>query len=224
MIFERWTTVGCLIVAAALAACSGTDGPQQPAMLADNTCAQLRADLNSMDKRGVPGMIDARNNGKKYGAQQDAEISRYNQVLDQYLGGQCASEQRYKTKAGIPEKAPSDRQASTQNASLTTGSLPKAQVKRRKPVNDEDVASAPVEKAAVYEEQAPAKPARRKSTSGEAKSRTAAQPAAGTPASTAAPAAAAAEAPVAAAIPAKAESGLPSAPAPVKAEGGEKKE
>ena len=222
MIFERWKTVGSLMMVAALAACSGTDGPQSPPMLADNTCAQLRTDLNSMDKRGVPGMIDARNNGKKLGAQQDAEVNRYNQVLDQYLGGQCASEVRYKQKAGIPQTQPSSgRQASRQDASLTTGSLPKTQAKRRKPSDDEDQASAQPEKAAVYEEQAPAKPARRKSASdqGTAKSKTAAKPAASEPTAAAADASA-----TPTPTPAKAESGLPTAPAPVKEDGGEKKE
>ena len=96
------------MVAAVLAACSGTEGPQQGPgpMLADNACAQLRGDLNAMDKRGVPGLVDSRNSGKKLAPAQDAEATRYNQVLDQYLGGQCASEARYKAKAGIPQSAP----------------------------------------------------------------------------------------------------------------------
>ena len=224
MILGRWKTVGSLAMAAALAACSGSDGPQGPgAMLADNTCAQLRADLNGMDKRGVPNMIDARNSGKKLGAQQDAEVNRYNQVLDQYLGGQCASEVRYKQKAGIPQSPPSSgRQASRQDANLTTGSIPKTQAKRRKPSDDDDQASAPSEKTAVYEEQTPAKPARRKTT--KAASTQGSDPAKDAPATATATPAAAAPAEAPAPTSAKADSGLPAAPAPVKAEGGEKKE
>jgi hypothetical protein len=215
MIFGQWKIAASLAVAAALAACSGTEGPQAPPQLADGTCVQLRADLNSMDKRGVPGMIDARNNGKKLGAGQDAEVNRYNQVLDQYLGGQCASEARYKQKAGIPQAAPVGRQSSTYSAGMTTGSVPKTQVKRRKPINDEDDSS-PAEKAASADDQAPAKPAKRKTT------RAASQGGASATKASVTPTSAASAAP--SATPAKAESGLPVAPAPVKAEGAEKAE
>lgn len=189
MMIGRWKAAASLLMMAALAACSDTGPATGPSgqSLADGTCVQLRNDLNTMDKRGVPGMIDARNNGKKYGAQQDAEINRYNQVLDQYLGGQCASEQRYKARAGLPQAAPtapSGRYA----ASLTTGSVPKGQVKRRKPADEDE----PVAKQASAPADEPAaKPVvRRKtarSTAGE-----------GTPAPTAV----------------KAESGLPAAPPP----------
>lgn len=215
MFFGRWKIVGGMMIAAGLAACSGTEGPQAPPMLADNACAQLRSDLNTMDKRGVPGLVDSRNNGKKLSPQQDAEASRYNQVLDQYLGGQCASEVRYKAKAGIPQAAPSERRASAQSAGMSTGSIPKSQIKRRKPADDDDTAavtekSEKVEKSVYTEE--PAKSAKRKTSSTTSKAKTASTPAAAS--DTAAPAP----------TPVKAESGLPSAPAPTKSEDGEKKE
>lgn len=197
---NRLKAAAGLLAAALLAACSGTEqqgGPGGP-MLADGTCAQLRADLNSMDKRGVPGMIDARNNGKKYGPQQDAEISRYNQVLDQYLGGQCASEQRYKSR-GAPQAA-----APSRSASITTGSVGsvKSQVRRKKPVDGDDVAAAPAENA-----DAAAKPPVRKA---KATGTTAATKAAATAGDAAA---APAPAPKTEAAPApKTDSGLPPAP------------
>jgi hypothetical protein len=213
----RWKITGGLMLAAALAACSGTEGPQGPGpMLADNACAQLRTDLNAMDKRGVPGMIDARNNGKKFAPAQDAEISRYNQVLDQYLGGQCASEARYKQKAGIPQASPSGKRASADRASgVTTASIPANQGKRRKPVTDDDDQTSSVseqdgerkEKAAARAEQAQDKPARRKTARSSGQNPTAAS-------TTTAPSTASIPAPT----PVKAESGLPAAPAPVKAE------
>lgn len=225
MIFGRWTTVGSLLMAAALAACSGSEGPQGPGpMLADNACVQLRADLNAMDKRGVPGLVDSRNSGKKLSPQQDSEASRYNQVLDQYLGGQCASEQRYKAKAGIPQTPPSasGRQASAyQGSALSTGSIPKTQVKRRKPITDDDD-TVPAEKpAAATDEQAPSKPAKRTNSS----TPKPAKPQASAAKATAAPVAATANAPtVPAPSPVKTESGLPVAPAPDTAANSEKKE
>ena len=212
MISWGWKTWGGIAIAAALSACSGTDGPSQAPMLADGACGQLRNELNAMDKRGVPSMIDARNNGKKYGPQQDGEINRYNQVLDQYLGGQCASEVRYKQKAGIP--LTSGKQASVPG--VTTGSLSKTQVKRRKPVDD-DEGITPA--SATSDEQLAPKPTRRKSTAAQTagKDKPDSKPAAET---AAAPAAAAAPP----ATPIKAESGLPAAPAPIKSEAGDKKE
>ena len=208
----RLKIAGGLLMAVALAACSGTDGPQGPGpMLADNACAQLRADLNSMDKRGVPGMIDARNNGKKFAPAQDGEINRYNQVLDQYLGGQCASEARYKQKTGIQEKAPgSSRRASAESVSgANTGSIPKTQVKRRKPVNDDDQSSVKrEEKAATADEAQQEKPARRRPVRTSDQKATAATSST-TPSTTAS---------IPAPTPVKADSGLPTAPPPVKAE------
>lgn len=216
MISSRLNLAGGLLLAAMLAACSGTEGLQGPGpMLADNVCAQLRGDLNAMDRRGVPSMIDARNNGRKYGPQQDAEINRYNQVLDQYLGGQCASEQRYKAKAGIVEGTSkgTSRRASVDGASGTTATgQQRVQVKRRKPVSEDgdqaavsNEASDKVEKAAAADS-VQDKPVRRKAAG------TNSNPNAGQSASSQTTAS------IPSPTPAKSESGLPAAPAPVKAE------
>ena len=227
MTFGRWKTAGSLLTAAALAACSGTEAPQGPGpMLADNACAQLRSDLNAMDRRGVPGLVDARNSGKKLAPQQDAEASRYNQVLDQYLGGQCASEARYKAKAGIPQSTPSaGRRASADGASgAYMAAMPKTQVKRRKPGSD-DGEEATASNEARQDKPVQDKPARRKTAKSSGQSSATAKPESDAVATGSIPAP----------TPVKAESGLPSAPAPVKAEpagapptanedGGEKKE
>jgi len=79
-----------LVAVAALAGCAGggaTGGPG--AKLAGNQCTNLRAELNKMDSRGVPSLIEAKSAGKKMSAQQDGDISRYNSLLEQYLKGQC---------------------------------------------------------------------------------------------------------------------------------------
>ena len=159
MTFGRWKMASGLVIAAMLAACSGTEGPQGPGpMLADNACAQLRGDLNAMDSRGVPGLVELRNAGKKLAPAQDAEATRYNQVLDQYLGGQCASEARYKAKAGIPQSTPgSGRRASVNDgADVSTASLTKTQVKRRKPMSEDG------EQAAASNEQSQDRPTQEK--------------------------------------------------------------
>lgn len=97
------------LMMAALAGCSGGSEGPSAVMMPDAQCAQLRNDLNAMDRRGVPGLIDAKTNGRgSFTPQQTADINRYNQVLDSYLGGKCASDQRSKSAGG---------------ASVTTGSI-----------------------------------------------------------------------------------------------------
>lgn len=218
MTMRRWMTAGGLLMVTALAACSGTEGPQGPGpMLADNVCAQLRGDLNAMDKRGVPGLVDARNNGKKLAPAQDGEATRYNQVLDQYLGGQCASEARYKAKAGIPPSRSARRASADSDSDSTTASIPRTQVKRRKPVSEDETSGVtgserPAKSAST--DRIPSLAERRKT------SRSADKASPVTTGSTSEPTQAKASSSDAAPAPSavKAESGLPSAPAPVKSE------
>ena len=83
----------CASVAAVmlLAGCAGEGGGAggPGAKLASNQCGSIRGELNKMDSRGVPSMIEAKTSGKRMSAQQDGEISRYNSLLEQYLKGQC---------------------------------------------------------------------------------------------------------------------------------------
>jgi hypothetical protein len=177
MRISKLSLVCSVLGLAALAGCSGSDPSGGPGFtLSDNQCAQLRGELASMDKRGVPSLIDARSSGKtKFSPQQEADIGRYNQALDQYLGGQCASEQRYKAK-GMPKattveapgSAPSRKRsaaaseptsASTASTSepnpITTSSVPRA---AKKPASEK------VEKVAG-ERSTPAQPAAASTTS-----------------------------------------------------------
>jgi hypothetical protein len=99
MTIRRAAFASSILVLAALAGCGDpTYGPQ--ASIADSQCASLRKELNAMDAKGVPSLIERKNNGGKLSAQQDAEVSRYNSVLNSYLGGQCASDARYKANQG----------------------------------------------------------------------------------------------------------------------------
>lgn len=99
MTIRRASVASSILVLAALTGCGDpTTGPQ--ASIADSQCVSLRKELNAMDARGVPSWIERKNNGGKLSAQQDAEVSRYNSVLNSYLGGQCASDARYKANQG----------------------------------------------------------------------------------------------------------------------------
>ena len=74
-----------------LAGCAGEGGGGNGpgAKLASNQCGSIRGELNKMDSRGVPNLIEAKSSGKRMSAQQDGDISRYNSLLEQYLKGQC---------------------------------------------------------------------------------------------------------------------------------------
>ena len=53
------------------------------------TCQSLRGDLNRMDSRGAQAKVEAVTAGRKVSAQDKAEVDRYNELLNYYLGGRC---------------------------------------------------------------------------------------------------------------------------------------
>jgi hypothetical protein len=99
MFLARLSMLTVVAAGVALSACSGPENGPGGVAISDDSCAKLRSELNALDRRGVPGLIEAQNNGRtKFSSQQASDIDRYNKTLDTYLGGQCASEQRYKAK------------------------------------------------------------------------------------------------------------------------------
>ncbi len=81
------------LTAAALAGCAnadGTNGDPGPTVLgAGETCQSIRANLISLDKKGVQGIVERQNAGKKLSAQEKAQADLYNRLLNQYLGARC---------------------------------------------------------------------------------------------------------------------------------------
>ena len=53
------------------------------------TCQSIRSNLNSLDKEGVPSLVERQNSGQKLAAPQKAKADLYNQLLDKYLGARC---------------------------------------------------------------------------------------------------------------------------------------
>jgi hypothetical protein len=66
---------------------SGDPGPQS--LSGGETCQGIRANLNRMDREGVPSLVEQQNSGKKLAAPQKAKADLYNQLLDKYLGARC---------------------------------------------------------------------------------------------------------------------------------------
>jgi hypothetical protein len=81
------------LVALTLAACAGADGtpgdPGPTALSAGESCQSIRANLVSLDKKGVQGLVEQQNAGKKLSASQKAQADLYNRLLNQYLGARC---------------------------------------------------------------------------------------------------------------------------------------
>ena len=86
----------CLAVAAvALAGCEGGAAgggggdPGARMLPAGQTCQSIRGELNKLDSRGVPARVEAASSGRKLAPAQQAEVDRYNQLLNAYLGARC---------------------------------------------------------------------------------------------------------------------------------------
>jgi hypothetical protein len=79
-------------MAAGMAGCSsgsatGGDPGAQP-LPAGMSCQSLRADLNKMDSQGAQSKVEAASQGKG-SPEARAVASRYNQLLNHYLGARC---------------------------------------------------------------------------------------------------------------------------------------
>ena len=82
-------------LAVLLAGCAGNTGtgtngdPGPQSLSGGETCQGIRANLNRMDREGVPSLVEQQNSGKKLAAPQKAKADLYNQLLDKYLGARC---------------------------------------------------------------------------------------------------------------------------------------
>ena len=63
--------------------------PGAIAMPAGQSCQSVRGELNRLDSKGVPSKVDAASRGTKLPPAQQAEVDRYNQLLNVYLGARC---------------------------------------------------------------------------------------------------------------------------------------
>jgi hypothetical protein len=78
--------LGGLVLALAGCAGNGSSGNGDPgamAMPAGQSCQSVRAELNRLDAKGVRSKFEA---GRSKG---DADVDRYNQLLNLYLGARC---------------------------------------------------------------------------------------------------------------------------------------
>lgn len=84
--------VGVVVITAALQGCGGASGGGDPGarpLPMGQSCQSIRGELNSLDSRGVPALIERASSGGSLSAPQKALADRYNQLLNQYLGARC---------------------------------------------------------------------------------------------------------------------------------------
>ena len=82
-----------LATAAGLAGCAaqgapGGDPGARP-LPAGQSCQTIRGELNKLDSRGVPAKVERATAGQKLSPNDKADVDRYNQLLNYYLGGRC---------------------------------------------------------------------------------------------------------------------------------------
>lgn len=79
----------CLGLAACAAGNAAGGDPGAIAMPAGQSCQTVRAELNRLDSRGTPSRVEAASRGARLAPAQQAEVDRYNQLLNMYLGARC---------------------------------------------------------------------------------------------------------------------------------------
>lgn len=85
---------GLVLLAGVVTGCAneggGDNGDPGPKPLAGGqTCQSVRAELNKLDKQGAQAKVEAASQGKKLPPAAQAEVNRYNDLLNQYLGARC---------------------------------------------------------------------------------------------------------------------------------------
>ncbi|MGE0629268.1 MAG: hypothetical protein AB7O43_15695 [Hyphomicrobiaceae bacterium] len=63
--------------------------PGAKAMPVGQSCQSVRAELNRLDAKGTQSKIEAQSRGAKLSPAARADVDRYNQLLNVYLGNQC---------------------------------------------------------------------------------------------------------------------------------------
>ena len=76
-----------------LAGCASDAGPYGDpgarAMPAGYSCQSVRTELNRLDAKGTRPKVEAASTGQKLNPQAQADVDRYNYLLNVYLGARC---------------------------------------------------------------------------------------------------------------------------------------
>lgn len=88
---RRLELLGMVASLALLAGCadSGNGDPGAIPLAAGQSCGALQDELNKMLRSGVQPKVEAATAGKALSPAAQADVNRYNAVLNQYLGARC---------------------------------------------------------------------------------------------------------------------------------------
>jgi hypothetical protein len=78
-------------LAASLQGCGGASGgdPGAKPLPMGESCGSIRSELNRLDSKGVPSLVEKQSAGGKLNPAQKADADSYNRLLNQYLGARC---------------------------------------------------------------------------------------------------------------------------------------
>jgi hypothetical protein len=83
--------ISVMVLTAALQGCGGASGndPGARSLPMGESCQTIRGELNKLDSRGVPALVEKASNGGKLSGAQKSDADNYNRLLGQYLGARC---------------------------------------------------------------------------------------------------------------------------------------
>lgn len=86
-------SMGVLCAAVLLAGCAASTStggdPGAIAMPAGQSCQSVRAELNRLDAKGTQSKVEAASRGARLAPAAQADVDRYNHLLNLYLGARC---------------------------------------------------------------------------------------------------------------------------------------
>ncbi|MBX9589109.1 MAG: hypothetical protein K2X43_07385 [Hyphomonadaceae bacterium] len=89
----RWglVAVAGLALLAGCAEGGGSTGgdPGAIPLAAGQSCGSIRGELDKLDRKGTQSKVEAATSGKKLPPAAQADVDRYNSLLNQYLGARC---------------------------------------------------------------------------------------------------------------------------------------
>ena len=91
--FVRLAFLSAAAGLAILAGCADGGGPGgDPGAMplaSGESCGSIRGQLDQLDRKGTQTKVEAATAGKKLAPAAQADVDRYNSLLNQYLGARC---------------------------------------------------------------------------------------------------------------------------------------
>ena len=67
----------------------GNGDPGAVPLASGQSCGSIRGELDKLDRKGTQSKVEAATSGKKLAPAAQADVDRYNGLLNQYLGARC---------------------------------------------------------------------------------------------------------------------------------------